>query len=223
MPVPTHFRFTVRGKFSNTPEQWSFGFHFGRQEPAHGDLGLGDINQGTFDTALANLMNSGAIDSGCEVVDWRAYVIGTDGKMEGNAPLLRTYTAAELDGSGTITYPPQVALCCTFVAENRGPARLGRMYLPGPAWGLGADRRLSIVNATITAQAVSAFLKGVSDSIDAPGWTNSAEGVNVSSRGGGGGTIQTIHHVEVGRVLDTMRSRRAQLLEDRIVDTEIDW
>ena len=51
----------------------------------------------------------------------------------------------------------------------------------------------------------------------------SSTGLNVSTRGGPDGTKQVIDHVEVGRVLDTLRTRRRALLEDRQIDAHIDW
>lgn len=223
MPVPTHFRFTFRGIFSNSPEAWSFGCHFQRDAAGSPDAELSDINEGGITDALTTFMGSGVMDAGCEAVDWRAYVIGTNGRMQGNGPLLHEFDSGDLHGTGAVTYPPQVALCATLVAENRGPGKLGRFYIPGPPFGLDAGRRLSLTNATIAAQAVSAFLKDISDAIDMPGALDSSSALNISSRGGGAGTQQTVQHVEVGRVLDTMRSRRSQLLEERVVDTNIDW
>jgi len=223
VPIPTHFRFTVRGVFKNTPEQWSFGFHMSRSSETFPDAGLDDIDEGGVTAALTAFIQSGVFDSSVRVVDWRAYVIGTDNKMEGNGPLLHEVTPADIDGTASVRYPSQIAAVVTLVADNRGPARFGRFYLPGPAYQLESDRRISTTNADTIATSATTFLKAVSDSIDAP-FTESVKGVNVSLRGGGGaGTLQQIDHVEVGRVYDTLRTRRNQLLEERQVGGQIDW
>jgi hypothetical protein len=35
--------------------------------------------------------------------------------------------------------------------------------------------------------------------------------------------MQGVDHIEVGRVYDTIRSRRRSLLEERFVGAQIDW
>ena len=224
MAVPTHFRFTFRGIFTNTPEQWSFGCHFTRTNTGAPDAGIGDIDQSAVTAAAVTLMQGGAssMSSAAKMVDWRAYVIGTDGKMEGN-PLFVDVSGESAAGGAAVRYPPQIALVATLVGPDRGPGRFGRMYLPGPAEGIAADHRLSTGAAAGYADQVTQFLKSVSDAIDMQVAEVSSSGVNVSAGGGAGGTLQVIDHVEVGRVLDTLRTRRNALLEDRQVDGHIDW
>jgi hypothetical protein len=224
VPVPTHFRFTARGFFFNTPEQWSIGFHMSRDQAAGPDADLGQVNEGQVTTAFAAFMNSGVIATTVRLQDWRCYQIGTDGRMEGNGPLLHDYAGTPVQGNGIIKYPPQVSLKATFVAPNRGPAKLGGFYIPGPTADLQNDLRLSTTDATAAITAVTNLLKGVSNAIDLPNTILSAHGLNVSTRGGNGsGTKQQIDHVEVGRVLDTLRTRRGALLEARQVGGHIDW
>jgi len=223
LPVPTHFRFVVRGMFVNTPEEWSFGTHFTRAETAGPDAGLDDVSESGVTAAVDAFIGTSNFQSSVKATDWRMYVIGTDGKMEGNGPLLHDYTGSGPVGGGSLKYPPQVSVAITCVADNRGPAKLGRFYLPGPGKALGTDLRMSAADAGFLGSDVTTFLKAVSDSIDMP-FTTSAKGVNVSSRGGAGaGTIQEIDHLEVGRVFDTIRSRRRSLDEDRQVVAQIDW
>jgi hypothetical protein len=225
MPVPTHFKFSMRGRFNNTPEIWSFGFHMSRIQAGFPDAELNDIDESAVTSAFTTLIegpSDAAISTNVKVVDWRAYVIGTDGRMVGN-PLFVDLSTSDIGGAAGNRYPPQVALAVTLVADNRGPARFGRLFLPGPAEAMGNDMRLSVASATGYAEAVTNFLKDVSDAIDLGG-TESAQGENISSRGTGGqGTRQTIDHVEVGRVLDTLRTRRNNLLEERHVHGQIDW
>lgn len=224
MPVPTHFRFTVRGDFLNSPEHFSFGFHMTREVGGADDVELEAIDETAVSTALDTMISSGssAFGAAVKVTDWRAYVIGTDGRMEGD-PLIVDVSTDDIKGTGTDRYPPQIALVATFVADNRGPARFGRFYLPSPAVVLGTNLRLSDANASGYAESVTQFLKGVSDAIDFP-LTTSSEGCNVSTRGGAGaGTIQPIDHVEMGLALDTLRSRRRSLDEERHVHGTIDW
>lgn len=224
MPVPIHFKFTARGVFTNTPEQWSFGFHMSRETALWSDPSTGAINVGQVTAAFAAFLggSGAAVSDKVKMTDWRAYQISTDNRMAGN-PLVVDTTTGGPQGVATNKYPPQVALCATLVANNRGPARFGRFYIPGPTQPLDADMRISNNDATNAAQAVTTLLKSVSDAIDLPLTQGSAEGVNVSVRGGPQGTLQVIDHVEMGRALDTIRTRRNALLEERHVHGHIDW
>jgi len=221
MPVPTHFRFVFRGRFQDTPEEWSFGVKFSRNVPLGGDADLSAINETTVTNAVLALFASSRFQGHIAGVDWRAYVIGTNGKMEGSERLLVDLSASGLGGTSGTKYPPQVALVATLVASERGPARLGRIFLPAPAAVLGDDYRISEAICSDYANDVSTFLKAVSNGIDLPATIESSAGLNISAVGGG--VRQVIDHVEVGRVYDTMRSRRQALLEDRVADSTIDW
>lgn len=226
MPVPTHFKFTVRGKFLNTPEHWSFGFHMTRNQAGSLDAGLGDVHEDEVDDALVTFFGAAHISTFVEVEDWRCYVIGTNGKMQGNAPKLRTFEPGELKGGGIGSgqYPPQVALCATLVAPDRGPAQFGRMYIPGIETSLQDDWRIAADQATNWAGFIAQLLKDVSDAIDFVA-LGSASGCNVSPGppGSSTGTLQVIDHIEIGRVLDTVKNRRRGLLEERVAGAHIDW
>jgi len=225
VPVPTHFKFVFRGVFTGTEEIWSFGCKFSRDNTLQGDAGLTDIDQGAVDSALAGLLGTGFIAPNVMVSDWRAYQIGTNGKMEGNGPLIRTYAVDELKGAATANvHPPQIALVVSTIAENLGPAQRGRFYLPGPARALDSTMRLSLSDAGVYEDLATQFLKDVSNAIDLEDLESSV-GLNVSPGpiGSSTGTKQTIDHVEVGRCLDTLRTRRNAMVEDYVSSGTIDW
>jgi len=223
MPVPTHFQFIFRGTFVNTPEEWSFGAKFSRANAGEADAGLDDIDDEAVSTAFGTLLGNAYFHAGVKAADWRAYVIGTNGKMEGNGPLLHEFESGNPQGSSGNRQPPQIALVATLVGANKGPGHFGRLYLPGPAKAVADDLRLTITDSTGYLDLVTDFLKDVSDAIDLEVLTQSAC-VNVSPIGGGGdGTIQEVDHVEVGRVYDTLRTRRRSLLEERVAGGHIDW
>lgn len=224
MTFVKHFKFTFRGIFTNTPEIWSFGCHMSRLFAGAPDAGVDDIDNDAVTSALRALLSNGGSSTFGQAVhatDWRAYEIGTNGRMEGN-PLVVDVSADSIGGTGGTVYPPQVSLCVTTVADNRGPARFGRFYLPGPSASLGSDLRLSAGVADGYGEAATQFLKSVSDAVDALG-LRSSSGLNVSGLPSSSGTNQIIDHVEVGRVLDTIRTRRNGMLEDRQVHGHIDW
>lgn len=222
MPIPKHFRFVFRGSFVGTPEAWSFGVHFRNQTDGNPDASLDDVDMDTLVSAWVTLAGGANMPTWARLDDVRAYLIGTNGRAVGNVKV-KDVAADNHHGGTAQTYPPQVALVATFVALNRGPGKLGRIYLPTAA-AMSGDARVSSGLAISIAGSVSAFLKGCSDAVDIPdSITTSSAGVNVSTRGGSDGTIQEIDHVEVGRVLDTMRSRRRSLVEERQADAHIDW
>lgn len=220
MPVPTHFKFVFRGEYELTPETWSFGFHMSRDNESGLDAGTGDIVQANVTTALTTFFNTNAamIPDNAKATDWRCYVIGEDGRMEGN-PLVVDVSTLSLDGSTAMKYPPQVACVVTTVGADRGLARFGRFYLP-TAGTIGTDSRMGSGTAQGIAEAASTFMKDVSNAVDLE-LTQSSEGLNISAAGAG--ARQTIDHIECGRVLDTLRSRRRAMVEERYSTGHIDW
>jgi hypothetical protein len=221
MPVPTHLRVVFRGEFVGTPETWSFGLKFSRDNPAGDDANLGDIDIAGMATDCGTFMGtSGARFPGhCKLLDVRGYIIGTDGKMEGN-PEIVDVSSLGLLGASTSTHPPQVCLVMTHVAADRGPARFGRTFLPTAAPLVSTDLRVSTANAATIREAYTTFVKACSNRIDLE-LTQSAVQLNISDRAGG--VRQTVDHHEVGRVLDTLRSRRRAMDEDRLPGGHIDW
>lgn len=221
--VPTHFRFSIRGIFGDTPEGWNYGFHFNRSVAASADAGLSDIDEAAVSSALATFHAQTFFSMLSILTEWRAYVIGTNGKMEGNGPLLHEYGTPVPGGSSGSFFPPQVALAVTTVADNRGPAERGRFYLPGVRLTPAADMRISEAEADTITDATVDMLKGISAAIDMPATIESSAAANVSGLPVGTGTKQDIDHLETGRVYDTIRSRRRSLLEERFVGGQIDW
>lgn len=225
MSVPTHFRVTVRGTFGATDEIWVTGFHFQRAAGQGPDAGLDDIDEGAMTSAIAGFFGGTTFTSALKTTDWRAYQIGTNKKMEGNGPLLHEFTTPVAGtGGAQPVWPSNVALCVTTISDTRGPAQRGRFYLPPPQGELGTDWRMSLALVTTYEATVRSFLKAMSDAIDIPDTLESSDMVNVSDRPvGSAGTIQSVDHIEIGRVCDTVQSRRRQLLEDRFVGPQIDW
>jgi hypothetical protein len=221
MTVHTHFRIVFRGIFDSTPEIWSFSTKWGRARPLGTDATLEDIGESGVTDAVEAYISSTDFQSNVKCTEWRAYQIGTDGKMEGD-PMLVDLSTDPPTGTGTTrAYPTNVALCVTTVAEHRGHARYGRFYVPGPHAQLDSDRHVAtswldpFVTHTVT------FLKAVSDSIDLPGEIGSSEMQNISNDASG--TFQPVKSIKVGRVLDNISRRRNAMLEDYHDSGDIDW
>lgn len=223
MAVPTHLKIVFRGIFENTEEEWSFSTKWSRQVSGGGDAGTSDINQDGVSNAISALINTqGAARFGSStlVTEWRAYQMGTNNRMEGNP--LQVTLATPARGAAANIYGSSTSLCVTLVGADRGPGRFGRFFLPSPAEPV-VDFRLTLAKVTAYETAITAFLKSVSDAIDLPNTVNSSEMLNVSLLPAPGGSSQVVDHVEVGRVLDNLSTRRRQLDEERYVGGHIDW
>ena len=225
MTVPKHFKFTFRGTFGATPEGWSFGLKFQQTAELNSDAHLENINEGAVTAAVQAFLGGGLFTTGIKTTDWRAYEIGTNGLMSSNGPLLHTFPTPIAGTATSENHPSQCALAVTTVAQQRGPAHMGRFYLPLTHMVLGTDWRLSDASCdAIIGQAVT-FVKAISGAIDLPNNPGSAQMCNISSgpSGGSTGTFKAVHHLELGKVYDTLRNRRKSLLEERRVGAQIDW
>ena len=221
MAVPSHIKIVFRGVFSGTPETWSFGQHYRSDVTGSPDAEASDVHLDQCATAFDTWLHvaQAQFPSSAKLTDIRAYKIGTDGRMEGD-PNILDVTTLNIGGASSVIYPPQICLVMTHVAEHRGPARFGRNFIPTSA-AVGADFRVAAATCdNIMAQWVG-FLKDVSDCVDLEGG-ESSDMLNISASGVGGAK-QVVDHVEVGRALDTLRSRRRSLLEERRIGGHIDW
>lgn len=225
MTVPVHARCVWRGTFANSEEIWSFHTKFGTTFEGAPDVGYDDIRMDDIGAAFATFINGPHISVSVVAEDIRVYLIGTDGRMTGNGPVMHTFAPGAVKGSGqAYAYPPQVSLAISTVATDRGPAKRGRFYLPGPSRSLETDGRLGAANVGDFLTRVTTLLKDTSDCFDALG-LRSVGAVNISPgpAGSSTGTQQVIDHLEVGRAYDTIRTRRNALLEEHVVGGHIDW
>ena len=212
MPFPLHNRLTVRGIFDGTPEIWSYGMHFPSQVTGGPDIEPNDWNATNVSAALAAFHGSAIFGSKVRLTGWRGYQIGPDGRTVGN-----NLKVVELDpgtvGAGTYRYPPQVTTVVSFVAANRGPAKFGRCYLPGPAANINiTDSRMTASDAAAVCTAFKTLVESLLNAMYVSPLYVGEELVNVSRSGEG--VFQTVETIRVGRVFDTMRSRRNKLVED---------
>lgn len=221
MAVIPHLKLVFRGTVLNTPEEWSISLKFKSDAPFDIDPGTGNIHADQILDAGQAYFAAARFSQWMQWEEWRAYNIGTNGLMDGNPRVEPLASADFVKGTGALKYPPQVSVCVTTVGTERGPARFGRWFLPCPALSITSDHRLSQADATEYAEASSTFAKDVSGAIDIPTSQANAPLINVSNIGTG--TNQEVDHIEVGRVLDTQRRRRNQLLEERVSTGHIDW
>ncbi len=110
-------------------------------------------------------------------------------------------------GSGGPTMPLQTALVVSLVTGRAGPTGKGRFFLPWPSKGLDPTFVLSETDRDLLQSVAASFVRGIG-SLASPA-TAGDDVVVASSKG----YLSPVTGVRVGRVPDTMRSRRNQLLE----------
>jgi len=113
--------------------------------------------------------------------------------------------------------PPQETIVHTIeTGIPRGLASRGRMYLPPQLWApVAADGRISVSNATNSAAALGKLITSLNALFDTDATGDETQlraGVASNTRSG---AFRVATSVSVGRVIDTMRSRRNKFQEDR--------
>lgn len=144
--------------------------------------------------------------------------IGVDGRYVDPVTHEHTYPAP-LAGPFNFFPPAQIATVLSLrTAVERGHASKGRMYLPlceGFQLVDSTTGQVTTANATRIATAGAALVDAINDVYNGTFPTFSAQEVAVASNIGAG-TFRRVTRVSVGRVPDTMRSRRSADAEDPI-------
>jgi hypothetical protein len=115
--------------------------------------------------------------------------------------------------SGAGNYPPaQLSMAVTLRTNRaRGPASRGRFYIPYAAVSIENSGLVQLSQAQGLADSASTLVSALNAALD--GWD-----VGVVSDVGNGAQ-EPVRSVEVGRVPDTIRRRRNQLLEQYVTAT----
>lgn len=229
--IDTHKYVSVLGVSYGALERWQFGFRL-YDNPA-------TENEATCEAlapVVAAFWGSETYPAGSQyqpppshaLAEVKVATIQPDGTYPPNDIAFSHFFIPPINGfsRGGDVPVPQTAICATLeTGFPRGYASRGRMYLPPPTLGvIGADGRITVAEAQQVANAVALFIKKIND-LPTVGF------VHIMSRGKGTPTSDTaagpVHYeyngpgasrevtsVRVGRVLDTMRSRRRALVED---------
>lgn len=213
MTTPKHNRFVVRGIFGTTDEIWSYSLKFTSVVTAGSDVLPQDWNASAVTAAVNAFHSSSMFHTGCKVVGWRGYQIGADGNTtdDGNN-LKRNDYATPVAGTGSNIHPPQIALVVSTIGASRGPAQFGRAYMPGISQSVDANTQTISPGAALSLGGQFKTLVEALKNAMYPVTVVGESLINVSSIGTG--HTQDVKTYRVGRVFDTMRSRRNKLLED---------
>ena len=166
-------------------------------------------------TACINFVAGGSHIASVAQLAWvKLNRVNTEGHYERDYTNVVEVLPMQPGGYGGVRHAPQVALVATLLTgSKRGLASSGRIYVPSPGAAVGADGRISTSDAAVMQSAVTTLVQSI-NAIENLG------DVMVGSRVGTG-AARPVTGVVVGRTLDTMRSRRAQLPEQRGVLTAI--
>lgn len=165
--------------------------------------------QASVANTLAAAWNSVDSPCGMEVaLGWvKVNQVGTDGTyIQQTTNLIELADPAEHPTQAS-PYPNQVSLVATLnTPKSRGLAHRGRLFLPLPRYAIdgGSDGRITPGSAT----AAATWLAGLIGSLNALSDGNISVFSKVRE-----GAAEPVSEVIVGRVLDTMRSRRSALDE----------
>lgn len=208
----SHYRLTMRGTLYGGVENFSIGVNIAKGHGNSDAEGSIQPSQGTFDDLVADCQAFWAapllsMPSSHVLREVKLGFIGTNGLYTRNPFISPVLTTAGALTTGA-RQAPQVALAVTLHTAKRGPRGRGRFYLPAPGLPLGADARLSDVHRDEVRSAVVTFLDNINneaglDALDL--------GVTVASSYGDNSAVTG---VRVGRVFDTIRSRRRSVVED---------
>jgi hypothetical protein len=159
--------------------------------------------------ASIEFFSSAFVGNGAHLNTIKYNSIDIHGKYADPTATVRWDATAPTNGGGSATILPQAALVVSIMTANaRGLAHTGRFYSPAFALPVSSDGRIAEAYATTVAEAATALLNAVNSD-------DASFQVAVVSDVGEGHQVEATH-VRVGRVVDTMRSRRTSLPEGYI-------
>jgi hypothetical protein len=226
MPYARHLRVTALGRLGTSPERFSYGINMAplqtdRVGPFFGlapSSGVwADIANDVriFHTNFQSHLSPRAILEVVKVAD-----IGADGKYLED-PIIVDVVDAPGGSEASIgeqeMATPQAALAISLLTARRGPTGKGRFYVPMPMLNLGQDM---LANPARIAQVQASAATLLNNLGNAPGVDVFDLRPVVSSTKGYNSTVTA---VRVGRVVDTIRSRRRSLDESFTLPTAVSF
>lgn len=226
MPFPPHYRAVIDGGWLNgtdVVERWSTSYRITSDQA----FGAGLLNEQDYInnelTDFCTRLFAGPAFTNQVFVDKLSFNrIGPDGRYaDGSASHSKVLTGASIikgTNTGGRHMPLQVAMVGSLRSDvARGPGSHGRMFLPCPDVVLGSDYTVPVVDRDVVlGRLVDAFNH-------ADGVATAATGITfypaLVSAKGTTGTRHRITRVGLGRVLDTVRSRRRSLPENHAFTT----
>ena len=181
----------------------SFGSDFGPATPPE------EVPEGVL-TAIETFHGSSAValGSGVTLNAVKLNMIGTNGRYVNPSDTVEHVYETPKNAPGTIQLPPQCATAVSLLTNfKRGLAHRGRFYVPRLGFPVGADGRLTTSDRSSLLTAAAAMVDSLNDALGPDFFC----AVTSDRREG---AQRRVSGLAVGRVVDTMRSRRRGLDED---------
>ena len=209
MVYPSNFGRIVASGTLYGSETFSFGLSIVPDFPGGTPLNPAG-NIAAVAAAVSEFFTSVGIDNSAILTLLKFNEIGPDGRYVDQAETIQFEYDPPVAGIASGNPAPQVALAVSLMtARVRGRAHTGRFYLPVPTAPLEGDGLLSAANALEYADAATALCDDL-NAIWAGSWV-----VGVASDVGPG-RFEAATYIRVGRVYDTIRSRRRSLAENYV-------
>jgi hypothetical protein len=210
MPFAPHLRVTALGTIGGTPgtERFSYGLSMEAEVPGQSQM----VSDSEATDIAADLrafhvnVNTGINDSAI-LREVKFASIGADGKYTQD-PIVKTVLAAPGGRAADVKILPQSALALSLGTDRRGPTGKGRFFVPMPTFQLLAN---TFLIGTAEADLIRTQLQTLINAVNnEPGLDGFERRVVVASTKGYNSRVTS---VRVGRLIDTMRSRRTSLGE----------
>lgn len=205
MAYPGNFlRLVVSGELPGG-EGYSWGLNF------HGNFSTPDAPDEVPPAVIAALTTFHqegvpTFSSGVVMREIKLNLIGPDGRYVSPSETVSHLFEPGVEGSGDTKLPNQCALAVTLrTGVKRGLANSGRFYLPCLKDMSLYDGQIGDGPAQYVAMGVNTLLNSLNAALDP--WRLSVIS-NVRD-----GAVRPVTHVQVGRVIDTLRSRRTSIPE----------
>lgn len=218
-PRVPHIRMTALGRLGTTsPERFSYSINLGK---ADGTAWQGSGVEGStyFDDAAADVVAfhgraTSNISTAAVLEEVKFGFIGANGLYTRDAIVVNV--ADTPGGSQGAPHPPQVACAISLTSARRGATGRGRFFMPMPSIPISAgDLSIPALYQNEIQASAAQFLTALGNQ---PGFdVVNVRPVIVSSKN----YTSVITGVRVGRVLDTIRSRRASLPEFKGLATPV--
>lgn len=194
------------GLFTGTLERWSFGLRFYNNPFVPPTQSMVDAIAPLAVTFWDSAISVG-LTHGLDLIKL-ATIEPTGLYPPGFSPLLHPFSPPEFPpGVAANGLPGQISQVVSLRTNlPRGRAHAGRIYLPSTGQSVGTDGRWTAVFSTGVANAVKTLINGIS------GISGMGSPVVMSDLGAG--AVEIVTGLRVGRVPDTVRRRRRQLVED---------
>lgn len=221
MPAPQHYRITWEGVFGTRTapaDDWSMSVTLG---PAAGGpfLVRSDLQRDVPVWSDKWVELQAGIGNNAHLTECTVSLVDAAGRTPRDAAgayIQGKGLGTALSGTGTPSVPNQIALVVSLQSAASGPTGRGRFFIPSPVTGvLDAAGLMSTTTAEAHRTRALAFLRSINTSAAALGYGSLVVASGGSVSQGIAPALRPIVSASVGRVLDTQRRRRSELIEGK--------